>query len=313
MNNRILVADKMHESLDSMLASIGCQCDYRPAITRPEILAILYEYSGLIIRSKTAVDQELLAYGPALKFVGRAGAGVDQLDLQALESRGIAVFNAPEGNRDAVGEHCVGMLLSLLHKLHGADRQVRKMIWDREVNRGIELKGKTVGIFGFGFMGSSFAEKLQGFECEVIAYDKYKTKYGSEGVRHVDLPTFLRETEILSIHVPLTDETRGLVTSEWLKEFDRLFLLINSSRGEIVVLGDILKSLQNEILLGAGLDVLENEKLANLTDNQQRVFHELKVMEQVIFTPHVAGWTHESYQRINEVLVDKISSARIFT
>lgn len=304
---KILVVDKMHDSLGDMLSEIGYQMDYQPAIDRSGILSIIHDYNGLIIRSKTQVNKELLDAAVNLEFIGRAGAGVDLIDVDYVEARGVKLFNAPEGNRDALGEHGIGMLLTILHKIHAADLEIRDRKWRREPNRGTELKGKTIGIFGYGFMGSAMAEKLAGFGCRVIAYDKYKSDFGNEYVEEVDWETFCKQTQILSLHVPLTDETRNLANATWLHQFPNLMLILNTSRGEVLVLKDVLALLKSGQLIGAALDVLENEKIDQLTPEQMMTFKELTEMPNVLFTPHVAGWTFESYRRINEVLVKKIS------
>ena len=310
MKQKILVADKMHESLADLLDQVGYSCDYRPMITREEIISCISDYIGLIIRSKTQVDHELLADAANLKFVGRAGAGVDQIDVDLLQELGIVLYNAPEGNRDALGEHAIGMLLSVMHKIHSADQEIRLKQWRREPNRGMELKGKTVGIFGFGYMGSSVAEKLAGFGCRVIGFDKYKSGFGNKSIREVSIETFCEETEILSLHVPLTDETRQLIDESWLARFARLKILLNTARGEVLVLEDILKMLQSGRLYGAAFDVLENEQFDRYTKKQVEVFETLAKLPNVLFTPHVGGWTFESYQKINEVLVEKISNGK---
>ena len=308
MNDKphVLVVNKMHRSIDPMMADLGWSADYRPTIKREEILQILPNYQGLIIRSKTVIDKELIDQGTSLKFVARAGSGVDQIDISALEEKNILLINAPEGNRGALGEHATGLLLALLHNINKASDEVKSSKWDREGNRGIELSGKTVGIYGYGYMGSSFAEKLSGFACRVIAFDKYKEEYCQRPVHEVSLEHFERETEILSIHVPLTSETKNHFTADYLRSFDKLKFVINTARGGVLSLNAILQLLEEGKLLGAGLDVLENEKLDALTIEQQHVFEALAQREDVIMTPHVAGWTHESYVRINQVIVNKM-------
>jgi D-3-phosphoglycerate dehydrogenase len=256
-----------------------------------------------LIRSKTLVDQDLLEMADDLEFVGRAGAGVDMIDLEYLESRQITVLNAPEGNRDALAEHTVGMLLSLFHKVIQANNEVKTGYWRREENRGIELRGKTVGIYGFGYMGSGLAEKLQGFGCKVIYYDKESRS--SDVATGVTLDEFMQQTEILSIHLPLTNETRGLFNKQYLQKFSRLSYVINTARGEVLELSDLLSLLRSGEIEGVCLDVLENEKLEKLTPEQRYCFDALVKLPQVVITPHVAGWTHESYHRISEVMAHK--------
>ncbi|MEP0367687.1 MAG: NAD(P)-dependent oxidoreductase [Cyclobacteriaceae bacterium] len=306
---RVLIADKMHDSITALLREAGFEADYRPAITREEILSTIGNYKGLIIRSKTDVDKEIIDLGTSLEFVCRAGAGIDKVDYPYLTSKNIRLVNAPEGNRDAVGEHAIGMLLSLFHNINVANAEVKSGKWDREGNRGWELRKKTVGIFGYGFMGSSLARKLQGFGCNIIAYDKYKVGYSTQYVEEVDLETFKKETEILSIHVPLTSETRELFDEDFLKDFEKLKVVLNTARGEVLKLSALIALLEGKKLIGAGLDVLENEKIGKLSGQEQINFDKLKTMDNVILTPHVAGWTFESYERINKVLVRKLQEA----
>ncbi|MBV6645662.1 MAG: phosphoglycerate dehydrogenase [Cyclobacteriaceae bacterium] len=310
---KILIADKMHPSIQSMLTDRGASFDYLPEIDRKGILERIGEYDGLIIRSKTKVDEELLKHALKIRFIARAGAGIDQVSEEVLQSRNIQLLNAPEGNRDAVGEHTLGMLLSLCHKLNQGDRQVKSRKWDREDNRGFELKGKTVGIYGYGFMGSAFAEKLQGLSCRVIAYDKYKKSFGGDVVEEVSLKTIQREADIISLHIPLQEDTRWLFDDSFMASFAKLKVLLNTSRGEVLRLSALITLLENGQLIGAGLDVLENEKLTALNEVQHRDFERLIKMQNVLLTPHVAGWTHESYDRINQVIVEKLEALEFFS
>lgn len=303
---RVLIIDKMHDSIVPLLEDQGFEVDYKPAIKRDEIIEALVGCVGMIVRSKTTVDAELLQNAGQLRFMARAGAGIDQLDVEEIESRGISIFNAPEGNRDALGEHALGLLLNLSNNIRQGDSQVRQEIWDREGNRGFELKGKTIGLIGYGFMGSAFAEKLSGFSCKVIAYDKYKQGYSDEFVIESSLEELFEKSDILSLHVPLTDETRFMVDKDFLLKFKPGLIFLNTSRGEVVPLNDLLHLLDEGFIRCAGLDVLENEKLATFSEAHRNDFNRLKEIKNVILTPHVGGWTFESYQRINEVLVDKI-------
>lgn len=304
---KVLIIDKMHESIVPLLEQHGFEPDYQPSISRAEIIEVLDQYDGLVVRSKTAVDQELLKNSGQLRFVARAGAGLDQLDMEVLEERNIAVVNAPEGNRDALGEHALALLLNLSNRINQGDAQVRSGIWDREGNRGFEIKGKTIGLIGYGYMGSAFAEKLSGLSCTTIAYDKYKTNYSDNFVRETTLEELFEKTDILSLHVPLTDETRFMVDQTFLNQFNKSILVLNTARGEVLSLRDLLDALDAGKVLGAGLDVLENERLATLSNDQKEDFKRLSAHSKVILTPHVGGWTFESYQKINEVLVNKIN------
>lgn len=300
-----LVVDKMHESLLPMLKEIGIVAVYHPEISRSEIKNMIADFDGMIIRSKTFVDEDLLG-NSNIKFVGRAGSGIDNLDVPYLESKGVKIVNAPEGNRDAVGEHTVGMILSLLHNLHQAHEQVLSNTWDREGNRGIELGSLTVGIIGYGNMGGSLAKKLQSFGCKVIAYDKYHTEFTNDWAQSVSLKELQAQADILSLHIPLTDETLNMTSGTFFNDFKKNILFINTSRGEVAPLASIVEAMQKGKIVKAALDVLENEKLNKLTPEQTKNMKWLKDSGRVIFTPHVAGWTIESYIRINEVLVQKI-------
>jgi D-3-phosphoglycerate dehydrogenase len=305
---KILVVDEMHPSLLPMLSAKGIQAEYMPAIQRKDILAIIAPYDGIIIRSKTVIDEEFLTMAPRLKFIGRAGAGLDQMDLEAIAKRQIQIFNAPEGNRDAVAEHALTMLLCLFNNILQADRQVKNKIWKREANRGIELGGKTVALIGYGNTGKAFARRLSGFNCQVLAYDKYLSSYTDSYAREASLEHIFEQADIISLHVPLTRETNKLVNSEFFSRFRKNIFIINTARGEIISLRDLARAIESGKVRGACLDVLENEKLPTLSAEQDQAFGYLCQSPHVIFTPHVAGWTHESYVRINEVLVEKISS-----
>ena len=303
---KVLIVDLMHESILGLLGKYGFEVTYAPKITREEIIDQIASYEGIIIRSKTPLDRALLERATRLQFIGRAGAGLDQLDLDYLEERGVALFHAAKGNRDAVAEHAIGGILALFNHLNQADTQVRKGIWDREGNRGVELKRKTVGIFGFGNMGKAFSKRLKGFGVNVLAYDKYKKDFGKKGVQEVSWETLKKEVDVLSIHVPLTAETRDFFTLEELKSFAKPFWLINTARGEVIRMETLNQALDLGILKGLVLDVLENEKFDRFSPDQKLQFELLAKRENVLFTPHVAGWTVESYQKINEVLVKQI-------
>ncbi|WP_156511002.1 MULTISPECIES: NAD(P)-dependent oxidoreductase [Emticicia] len=305
----VLIADEMHLSLIPMLEKIGFQPDYQPKISRQEIIEKLGNYVGLIIRSKTFADAELLKNASNLKFIGRAGAGLDLIDIETTESKGIQIFAANEGNRVAVAEHVIGMVLCLMNNILIADKEVRAGIWQREKNRGYELFGKTVGIIGYGNNGSETAKRFKAFGCKVLAYDKYKSGFGDEFVKESTIEEIFAEAEILSLHIPLTSESNKMVDAGFLDKFSKNIIFINAARGEIVVLEDLLSKLYEGKVLGTCLDVLENEKLQKLSDKQKAVFEKLAESNKVIFTPHIAGWTFESYERINQVLIEKISQS----
>lgn len=302
----ILIVDDTHPSMFEMLKQAGFVYRYEPAFKRTDILTHIADYDGLIIRSKTFIDEEILQKAAKLRFIARAGAGLDLIDIAAAEKRNIKVFAANEGNRDAVAEHAVGMLLALFANIVKADREVRQGIWNREGNRGIELMGKTVGLIGYGFNGSATAQRLSGFGCNVLAYDKYLANYGNAYARQVTLEELMEKAEVISLHVPLTDETRLMVNEDFIERVAHPFFLLNMARGEIVCLESVVNGLKSGKIRGACLDVLENEKLKTLTPAQQAAFDYLCASDRVVLTPHVAGWTQESYIKINEVLMKHI-------
>ncbi len=308
MSRKCLIVDSMHESIHSMLEAAGWEVDYEPAIERKEIREKHMGYDGMIIRSKTIVDRDLLGDHPTLRFIGRAGAGLDNLDLPYLAEKKIQVLHAAEGNRDAVGEFTVGLLLSLLRNIPRAHHEVISGDWRRESNRGEEIMGKTVSIIGFGNMGRAFAERLTGFGCKILVYDKYKHGFTNEFWREADMAEIYKETDILSLHIPLTNETKAMVNTRYLSQFRKKIVLLNTARGEIVPLSALAESFASGFVRGAALDVLENEKLKQLTPSQQEGFGKLIAGGNVIFTPHIAGWSFESHIKINVALVEKIKT-----
>lgn len=307
---KILIIDEMHPSLIEMLNADGWDYEYAPKLKRDEILKVVGDYEGLMVRSKTVVNQEFLEKATRLKFIARAGAGLDLIDIPLVETRGIALFHAGEGNRDAVGEHVLGMLLGLFINLVKADREVRQGIWDREGNRGVELMGKTVGLIGYGNNGSAVGKRLSGFGCRVLAYDKYKENYGDANAFESSLEEIQREADIVSLHIPLTEESFHLIDHDFIEGMARPFFFVNAARGEVADLKAVVEGLKSGKIRGACLDVLENEKLAKLTPEQKEVFDYLTQSQRVVLTPHVGGWTHESYVRINEVLCRQIREWR---
>ncbi len=305
---KILIVDDLHKNIFPLLTQMGFDIDYQPQIKRAEILEIIGNYEGLIIRSKTKIDKDFLNRCDKLEFIGRAGAGVDLIDLQEVSRKNIQVFAANEGNSDAVAEHAMGMILMLFNKLNWADAEIRQRIWEREKNRGIELKGMTVGIIGYGNMGMALTQRLIGFGVRVLAYDKVEKPDYEYGLyaKKASLNEIFEETDLLSIHVPLTDETRMMVNDDFIGKFKKNIFIVNTSRGEVASVKSILDGLQSGKIRGVCLDVLENEKLSTLTPEQEEVYSQLFQMKNVILTPHIAGWTVESYQKINEDLIKKI-------
>ena len=305
-NKKILIVDDLHPAFAQAAEKLSYTCTIDTSFTREKTLNVIADYQGLAIRTKFQVDKEMMDAATNLRFIARAGAGMDNIDEEYAIEKGIACINAPEGNSDAVGEHALGLLLSLMNNFRNADQEIRNGIWDREGNRGYELKGKTVGIIGYGHMGQSFAQKLSGFGVGVIAYDKYKTGFSDRFAREVSMEEIVRLSNVLSFHIPLTPETKGMVDDEYLFHFRKPIFLLNTARGEIAKVQAILNGIKSGKILGAGLDVLEVEKFPLLAE--QTWFEELKSNGRVLLTPHVAGWTFDSYRKISEVLAEKLKN-----
>jgi D-3-phosphoglycerate dehydrogenase len=304
---KVLIVDEMHESIVHMPEELGLEVDYFPNIAQTEVLEKVADYEGLIIRSKFFIDENFLQNAPKLKFIGRAGAGLDLIDIEACKKRNIEIFAANEGNRIAVAEHLIGMLLCLFNNILKSDNEIKNNIWKREQNRGEELFGKTVGIIGFGNNGEATASRLIAFGCKILAYDKYRYGFGNQFVTESTMNEIYRNADILSLHIPLTIETNKMFDKTFFERFEKNIYFCNVARGELVVQKDLMDALKSGKVKGACLDVLENEKLNRLTEEQQISFDYLKNQGNVIITPHIAGWTFESYNRINTVLKDKIA------
>ena len=304
---KCLVIDEMHESITELFRKVGVVVDYRPEITKEEIITQISKYEGIVIRSKMVIDSFFLDKAINLKFIARAGAGLDQIEVDEVNRRGIHLVNAPEGNRDALAEHALGMLLGLLNNIYKSDHEIRSHIWNREGNRGYELSGKRVGLLGYGYMAGAFAKRLKAIGCTVLAYDKYKSDFSDEYVQEVTMERIFEESDVFSVHVPLTEETLWLIDGDYIKKFKKPIWLLNTARGKILKLQDLVPLLENNKVLGAALDVLENEKIQSFTEGEKQLFGKLTKKNNVILTPHVAGWSHESYYKINEVLAKKIA------
>ncbi|MCX2573398.1 NAD(P)-dependent oxidoreductase [Pedobacter sandarakinus] len=302
---KILIVDDLHPAFKAQAVALGYHVDDEPQITREQTLARIKDYDGIAVRTKFRIDAEMFAAASNLKFVARAGAGLDNIDDKVASAKNVTLLNAPEGNCDAVGEHAMGLLLSLMNNLRKADIEIRNGIWDREGNRGYELKGKKVGIVGYGFMGQSFAKKLSGFDVDVMAYDKYKTGFSDAFAREVSMEEIVKYSDVLSLHIPLTTETKQMVNDEYFFHFKKPIFFINTARGEIVNTTSVLKAIASGKILGAGLDVLQTEKFPPLAE--QDWYQNLSASEKIILTPHVAGWTFDSYRKISEVLAAKLS------
>lgn len=306
MKGRVLITDNAHPLLVEGLRADGFEVDYLPHITPDEVAHVIDGYEGLIINSKIYAGKELITKGVKLKFIGRLGSGLEVIDVPFATGRGIYAFNSPEGNRNAVAEHALGMLLSMMNNIVIANKQVKNYEWKREENRGTELSGKTVGLIAYGNTAQAFARLLQPFNATVLAYDKYVNDFGNEYVTESTLEEIVEKADVLSLHLPLTKETRYMVDYNYLSSFRKPFWLINTSRGKVLRTVDVLKALQEGKLLGAALDVLENEQINKLSAEEQEWFNALVADKRVLLTPHIAGWTHESLRKIAETVLLKI-------
>ena len=303
---KVVIIDDMHPEIISLLEERGLEVDYRPDIPKERVSGVLTDCEGLIVRSKVYVDEHLLASARNLKFVARAGAGTDNLDEEFLKNKGIAVFNAPEGNRDAVGDHTVGLILALLNNFKKSDREIADFIYDREGNRGLEMSEVTIGLVGLGNTGSAVAKRCVAFGARVLAYDKYISDPALQGVDFCDMSKIFTEADVVSFHVPLTYETNGMINEEYIMNFKKNIFLINTSRGKTASNRDLWKLYENGKIRGMGLDVIENEKMSTYTDAEKEDLKRMVEAPQIIITPHVAGWTFSSYRKISSVLAEKI-------
>jgi len=304
----ILHVDSNHPLLIEQLAALGHSNHEDYSSSKEAIEAKINSYDGLIIRSRFRIDASFLDKATNLKFIGRVGAGLENIDTAYAHTKGIQLIAAPEGNQNAVGEHALGMLLALFNKLHTADRDVRGGSWQREANRGLELDGKTVGIIGYGHMGKAFAKKLRGFDVEVLCYD-IKSNIGDENAQQVSLKTLQEKAQILSLHVPHTELTFQMIDANFISQFKHPFWLLNTARGSCVVTEDLVAALKSKTILGAGLDVLEYEKSSFeslFSNTPPPALDFLLKADNVIVSPHVAGWTVESHQKLAQTIVDKI-------
>jgi len=308
---KVLFIDSVHPILEDRLLNMGFKCEHDYTSDRKTILNKLPNYEGLVIRSRTTVDKELLGAANKLKFIARSGAGVENINCKEAKKRGIHLISAPEGNRQAVGEHTVGMILSLFNKIALSDKEIRFGKWDREANRGIELSGKTIGIIGYGNMGKAFAKCLAGFDCEVLAYSKSTMNISDDYARGSSLENIQNKADIISFHTPYNKSTHHYLNENFIEKMNKPFYVINTARGKVVHTEALVKGLKSKKILGACLDVLEYEKTCfeNMFDNDMPDdFQYLVSSPKVLLSPHVAGWTVESYKKLSTVLADKIEA-----
>ena len=306
---KVVFIDTVHPILAERLSKLGYSCEDATNYTEIEVKKSIKDAFGIVIRAKYKLNEDFLKFSAELGFIARSGSGLENIDVDYCEKNQIAVFNSPEGNRNAVAEHGLGMILSLFNRLNKGDQEVRNGIWNRDDNRGIELDGKTIGIIGFGNNGSAFAKKLEGFDCKVLAYDKYKQNFSNRNVIESTMEEIFTQAEVLSFHVPLTEETNQLFDEAFIKNFHHPFYLLNLARGKIVHTKSLVEGLKSGKVLGACLDVLEYEPSDFSSFFTNQLPEELRFLfrqQNVLFSPHVAGWTQESYYKLSAVLADKI-------
>lgn len=308
---RIAFLDTVHPFLSEALTKDGHECVGLYTDNYQQIAGVIAGFDGIVIRSRITLDENILTVADKLKFIARAGAGMENIDTVFAAKKNIVCINAPEGNRDAVAEQAIGMLLSLFNNLNRAQQEVREGLWKREANRGHELGGKTVGIIGYGNTGQAFARKLKGFNCRILVFDKYKSGFAEEGIEECSLEKIFNEADILSLHIPLTEESLYWMNEKLIQNFRKNFYLINTSRGKCVRIADLVSAMRSGKITGVCLDVLEYEDLSfeKFDLQQYRVDPDwlyLSSSNQAVLTPHIAGWTFESHEKISRVLYEKI-------
>lgn len=304
---KIIFIDNVHDCVAQAFQKLGWTTDFHYKTSQSEIENIIHLYDGIIIRSRFKLDKVFLEKATQLKFIGRPGAGLENIDLDFAQQKNIAVFRSPEGNRDAVAEHTLGMILLMLNNLKRADEEVRNGFWKREENRGHELMGKTFGIIGYGYMGKAVAKRLSGFGVKVMAYDKYLKDFSDEFAQEVKLSELQQQSDFISLHLPQSEETIHYINKVFIEKCAKSFYLINTARGKSVVTQDVLESIEKGKILGACLDVLEFES-SSFEENafQNPIFQKLVASPKVLLSPHIAGWTHEAQFKMGDYLCKKI-------
>ncbi len=305
---RVIITDYLHAYFAEWLTSAGFEVDEKPDITNAELSEIIHLYHGIGLSTKILLTKELLDKATRLEFIARAGSGMENIDVAYAQAKGIHVVNSPEGNANAVGEHTLGLLLSVMHNIARSDREIRAGIWQREENRGVELLGRTVGIIGYGHTGKAFAQKLTGLGVFVLAHDKYVTGFGNDLVEEVSSEQIRLEADIISFHLPLTEETHHYCNADFLRGCRTGVWILNASRGRIVDTGALLEALESGKVRGAGLDVYENEQFYHLPEKDRRYMEALADRKDTVLTPHIAGWSVESYLKLSKVLTEKLAA-----
>lgn len=308
---KVIISDYLHPYLAEQLKAMNYEVMIQPDISNEELYNVIADYDGLVLSTKILVTPRLLDKAVKLKFIARAGSGLDTIDTKYAASKNIYVISTPEANANAVAEHALGMLLALMNQIIKADAQVRKGIWQREENRGFEIDGKTIGIIGFGNNGSAFAKKLSGFDAGILVFDKYKSGFGTEKIKETDLSEIQAQADIISFHVPLNMETEFYFDTAFINACKKPFWLINTSRGKIVHTASLIEGLKSGKIKGAALDVFEYENFSQLPGSFKLLMDELASFPNVVLTPHIAGWSHESYFKISKILAEKIAGLQL--